>query len=116
MTPEGRVKIKVDALLKKYGVYYLKPVQNGMGAPALDYHCIHCGHGFTIEAKAPGKIPTPRQLGTMARVRAAGGTTWVTDGSDLDVLEAWLIYIKHLKEPSDDKQSHDRFGDTFDAG
>lgn len=91
MTPEGKVKAKIDVLLKQYGAYYLKPVQNGMGAPALDYHGIHRGVGFVIEAKAPGKEPTDRQLRTMKAIWAAGGAVFVIDGDHgLTLLAQWL--------------------------
>jgi hypothetical protein len=110
VTPEGRIKAKVDAVLKKYGAYYLKPVQNGMGAPAVDYHGIANGHGFVIETKAPGGAPTARQLHTLSQVRKAGGSTFVISCQEsIDAFEAWLICITQLKdspyvrfEPTDD--------------
>lgn len=94
MTPEGRVKAKVDALLKQAKAYYLKPVQNGMGAPALDYHGVHRGLGVVIETKAPGKHPTSRQVNTLRQNAAAGGACFVIDGvgSDLMELENWLHF------------------------
>ena len=99
MTPEGRIKAKVDALLKKYSVYYLKPVQNGMGAPALDYHCILNGCGFCIETKAPGKTLTPRQMETTRRIVRAGGVVWeISADEHIDQLEAWLIIVSQFKE------------------
>lgn len=92
MTPEGRVKAQVDRFLKEALAYYLKPVQNGMGAPALDYHGIHRGLGFVVETKAPGKHPTPRQINTLRRIAAAGGACFVIDGTgtDLSELSMWL--------------------------
>lgn len=79
-TPEGKVKAEIKTILNEHGVYSFMPVQNGMGAPALDFHCIHYGRGFCIEAKAPGKVPTPRQEQTMINVRKAGGMCFVIDG------------------------------------
>lgn len=90
MTPEGKVKAAVDLLLKRHGVYYLKPVQNGMGAPGLDYHGVHRGLGFAIETKAPGKHPTPRQINTAKAIHAAGGTVFLIDSVDLTELSNWL--------------------------
>lgn len=92
MTPEGAVKAQVDKRLKEALAYYLKPVQNGMGAPALDYHGIHAGYGYVIETKAPGKEPTPRQVNTLRRCYAAGGSCFVIDGVGPDMLELeqWL--------------------------
>lgn len=102
MTPEGRVKARVDALLKKYGVYYFKPVQNGMGSPGLDYHCCIKGAAFFIEAKAPGKRPTPRQEETIKQMVRAGGVVWIIDGDahDFYKFEAWLIAVTKLLERS----------------
>lgn len=91
MTPEGRVKNKVKALLKQYGAYWHMPVQNGMGAPSLDFVCCHRGRYFAIETKAGNKGPTPRQEATMNAIRAAGGLAFlVNELTGLQVLEEWL--------------------------
>lgn len=74
-TPEGRVKEMVKRALKEEfdRRYLFMPVQNGMGAPALDlYNCID-GLFVAVETKAPGKYMTPRQLQTMADITNAGG-------------------------------------------
>lgn len=89
MTPEGKVKAHCDVHLKSSGAYYAKPVQNGMGAPMLDYHGIHKGFGFVIETKSPGKIPTARQLNTLRQVIAAGGSAFVIDGEYTELYN-WL--------------------------
>lgn len=91
MTPEGKIKAKVRQLLKTYDAYWHCPVQNGMGRPSLDFICCHQGEFFAVEAKAPGKRPTPRQLLTMDEIEAAGGVVFVVDGSEaLKDLESWL--------------------------
>lgn len=65
------------------------PVVNGYGQPTLDYvGCIN-GWFFSVETKAPGKHPTPRQRQTMERMRAAGGAVFVIDG-DVTALRVWL--------------------------
>ena len=93
-TPEGKVKDGVKMVLAKYKVYYHCPVQNGMGAPSLDFIGCHVGHYFGIETKAPGKRPTPRQLITMANITRCGGKTFVIDGTNktdtFNDLEAWV--------------------------
>ena len=89
MTPEGKVKEQVKKLLKKYGVYWHMPVQNGMGAPSLDLICCVRGRYLAIETKAPGKKPTPRQEVTMYEILKAGGTVYVIDG-DTAELEHFL--------------------------
>jgi hypothetical protein len=56
------------------------PVQNGMGAPGLDFfYCIE-GMFVAIETKAPGGVATPRQEKTMEQITAAGGLCFVVDG------------------------------------
>ena len=98
-TPEARVKKAVDALLKKYGAYYHKPVQNGLGAPSLDY--IGCYHGlyYAVETKALGKKPTPRQEHTIAQIEASGGKVFVVVGVEGTAeLAAWLADIRTVVE------------------
>lgn len=90
MTPEGRVKQQVKALLKKHGAYWHMPVQNGMGDPALDFHVCHRGRYLGIETKRPGGVLTPRQEQTRRRIEAAGGSVLVIDGTNLEALEFWL--------------------------
>lgn len=90
-TPENAVKKVVDALLKKYGCYYEKPVPGGFGKSGLDYIVCHRGRYASIETKASGKKPTPRQELTINAIRAAGGRAFVVAGDDgLDLLEWWL--------------------------
>lgn len=91
MTPEGKVKAKVKEILKKHNVYWHCPVQNGMGAPSLDFVCCHRGRYLAIETKAPGKTPTIRQEITISEIRDAHGKVLVIDGEEgLGHLE-WLL-------------------------
>lgn len=89
MTPEGRIKESVKQVLRRYKVYWHCPMQNGMGAPALDFACCCKGAYFAIETKALGKKPTMRQEITIQQIRDAGGKVFVIDG-DLSELEHWL--------------------------
>lgn len=98
-TPEGKVKDLVKALLKQYGAYYFMPVQNGYGAAGLDFHCTYKGLSLYIETKAPGKQLTPRQLGTLSAVQAAGGAFFLVRNSD--DLEAVQIWLERLHDRSD---------------
>lgn len=89
------MKDKIKALCKQYKVYYHMPVQNGMGKPTLDFILCVGGHFVGIEAKAPGKKPTPRQKLTMMEMEAAGGHTMVVDGDkSLNVLEFFIKVTK----------------------
>ena len=90
-TPEGKVKDAIKRTLAEYGAYRHMPVQNGMGAPTLDFVGCHDGRYFAIEAKAPGKRPTARQENTMRAIRAAGGKVFVIDSEDDHYeLRRWL--------------------------
>ena len=91
MTPEGKVKAKVKELLKEHGAYWHCPVQNGMGAPSLDFVCCHRGLYFAIETKAWNKQPTPRQEITINQIRLAGGLAFVVNESEgMNELREWL--------------------------
>lgn len=90
-TPEGRVKARVSKLLQSVtDLYYWMPVVSGYGGTTLDYVGCYRGYYFTIETKAPGKHPTPRQSVVLGSVRRAGGKTFIIDSEDLSELEAWL--------------------------
>ena len=90
-TPEAVVKAQVKKLLSEHGAYYHMPVQNGMGAPSLDFICCHRGCYFGIETKAGNKKPTPRQENTMNQIRLAGGLAFlVNEVEGLDELREWL--------------------------
>lgn len=98
-TPEAKVKAKVKRafteMKQQLGieVYYHMPVQNGMGAPTLDFvGCIR-GQFFGIETKAPGKKPTERQLLTIADMERAGGKTYVYDGTYDERFAEWLLSL-----------------------
>ena len=91
MTPEGRIKAQLKKLLSEHGAYYHMPVQNGMGAPSLDFICCHQGCYFGIETKAGNKKPTPRQENTMNQIRLAGGLAFlVNEVEGMDELREWL--------------------------
>lgn len=119
MTPEGRVKRKVTELLKTFpSVYAFMPVQHGLGASGLDYHCIvgklfHMGPvvemvpiAFFIETKKPGDLLTPRQLNfAKERKEKQNARTFVIDedvtinkGKGLDDLALWLGAIENSNE------------------
>lgn len=88
-TPEHKVKTQIKVLLRKYGAYWHMPVQNGLGAPSLDFVCCFKGRYFAIEAKAPGRKTTPRQDNTIKQIQLAGAPAFVVDG-DTTALETWL--------------------------
>ena len=94
MTPEGRVKAKIKALLKKHEVWNFVPVSGGMGAHGIpDIIACHRGKFFGIEAKAPNKKNNVSALQKMQLngIKASGGIAMVvaTD-DDIEYLEAIL--------------------------
>lgn len=95
MTPEGKVKDKVKRILKANGVYWHMPVQNGMGAPSLDFICCVSGYFLGIETKAGNKLPTERQKMTMREIEAAGGKTLlINETQGWEELESWIKAMK----------------------
>ena len=101
MTPEGRVKAKINKVLDAYKpeLWRYMPVPGGFGKQALDYICCYRGVFFSIEAKRPGGGPTEKQLGTIEDIEAAQGKVFVIDGDNgqLEELEKWLRMQKTLQ-------------------
>lgn len=103
VTPEGKIKKLVNNVLDEFVgedkahplLYRYWPVPSGYGASSLD--CIICYYGLflSIETKAPGKVPTPRQNLTMGEMRHAGGIVHVIDcEDDVKKLRNRLLLIK----------------------
>lgn len=97
-TPENKVKAAVRRVLDHYkseiDTYW--PVPAGYGPSHLD--CIVCAWGWfvSIETKAPGKKPTPRQKHRIEAVKRSGGIALVIDGTDNTTTTAELKEL--LKE------------------
>jgi hypothetical protein len=93
MTPEGKVKARLDRVLSGYGddLHIFKPVQNGMGSPALDYIICYKGRYASIETKAGDKQFTPRQKLTADRLQLAGAAVFlVNETTGTRDVEKWL--------------------------
>lgn len=111
-TPEGKVKAKIDAILKPYKtsgrLWYTKTAGSMFGKNGVpDYVCsllvprstdymIYEPKNpnetvfFTIEAKAGKGKPSDLQDACMREIERAGGICLVINEKNLDVLEAWL--------------------------
>jgi len=102
--PEAVVKAKVRRLLNEYGdeLYSYWPVPSGFGRTTID--CLGCYRGrfFSIEAKAPGRKPTLRQVDTLAQMERAMGKTFVIDSVSSPVLADLRTWLDQLKETIDD--------------
>lgn len=96
MTPEGKVKAKVNEALKPFGpnLWKFMPVQTGYGIPGLDYLLCVKGHFVAIETKVKGKHLTARQYETKQRIESAGGKVFVVD--DLPSLDIAIGYLVSL--------------------
>lgn len=101
---EKRVKDVVKKLLSAHDCYFFMPVQSGYGSSTLDILGCHKTRFFSIETKAPGKKPSPRQELVMDAMNAAGAAVFVigesvmyeenttkTTFSGMAALEAWLL-------------------------
>ena len=120
MTPEGRVKKNIRRVLDNFPfVYSFMPVQMGLGASGLDFHCVagklfQIGFlvelipvAFFIEAKKPGGEPTDRQE-TFAKERKEhqNAITFVIDddptimkgNGGIEKLVQWLEAIEKNNE------------------
>jgi hypothetical protein len=99
MTPEGRVKAKVNKMLAEFGsdVWRFMPVQSGYGTPALDYLLCFRGHFVSIETKKAGEDLTPLQKSTRRDMWAAGGIVLrVRDDEELEICRKFLTDLEWL--------------------
>jgi hypothetical protein len=100
VTPEGRVKAKVNRVLAPYikagWAYKFMPVQTGFGKKTLDYLLCVAGSFWSIETKAPGKVPTPLQEVHIREIESAGGKVFVIDSVDCDELAELERALRHV--------------------
>ncbi len=95
MTPEGKVKASINKMLKRYPqVYKYMPVPAGFGPSSLDYLLCVNGCFIGVEAKRPGKLPTPRQQECIRKILEAKGSIFIVyDQATLDELERYIGYL-----------------------
>jgi hypothetical protein len=99
MTPEGKIKAKLNARLLEFGpsLYRFMPVQRGMGIATLDYLLCLQGYFVAIETKKDSHSHlTPRQEATARSIENAGGHVWlVYDDASLDsVIASMHLLVK----------------------
>lgn len=78
-TAEGRLKARIRAHLISIGAWCHAPVPSGYGTPTLDILACVRGRFLAVEAKTPGREPTPRQHRTAREIEAAGGVAFWCD-------------------------------------
>jgi hypothetical protein len=90
-TPEGRVKAKVKALLKKYNIYHFMPATGGYGRSGVpDIIACMRGRFLAIECKAGAGKLTALQERELATIEEAGGVVYVINETSLESLEIAL--------------------------
>ena len=92
MTPEGAVKAKVRALLRKYHIHYLHipGSQFGKGG-APDYVACVAGRYIEIECKAGKGTQTELQKVNEKSCIDAGGKYLLVEEGDLNMLEIFIV-------------------------
>ena len=100
MTPEGKVKKRVKAILDELEVYHFSPMQNGMGRAGIpDIVACHGGKFIGIECKAGDNKPTALQERELNRILNAGGEAFVINEENIEQLREELIWMnKHSKD------------------
>jgi hypothetical protein len=96
MTPEGKVKAKVDRLLVQSGVWFFSPQAGPYGRAGIPDRiaCVD-GRFVGIEVKADGtKKPTRLQVQCMEKIEASGGRCFVVYNDD--TLEQLKTYISEV--------------------
>jgi Holliday junction resolvase len=94
-TPEGKIKDKVVAILKKEGIYYFFPATHGMGRSGIpDIICCLNGRFMAIECKAGRGSLTALQAREIERVRSAGGAAAVVNEENIDNVPEWIRRVR----------------------
>jgi hypothetical protein len=98
-TPEGRVKAKVKALLKKYNIYHFMPATGGYGRSGVP-DIIACVRGrfLAIECKAGAGKLTALQERELATIEEAGGISYVINETSLESLEVCVRDLTSSEE------------------
>lgn len=94
MTPEGKVKAQVVALLKEAGVYYFFPAANGYGRAGVpDIICCVNGKFLAIECKAGAGRTTKLQDREIEQIRRAKGVVLVINETNIDTVRYALAEL-----------------------
>lgn len=94
MTPEGKVKASIKAVLKDLGAWFYMPIQNGMGVTGIpDFIACYDGRFVAIEAKAPGKAAntTANQRRQLNDIEAAEGIALVVATTDKEAIKQMIV-------------------------
>ena len=108
LTPEGKVKDRVKAVLKRRGVWYCMPRGQTYGRAGIpDFLCCHKGRFIAVETKAGRGKATPLQLRELRDIfRNHQGIALIIREDNLDELENALDFAE--------KETGAPFGYTVD--
>lgn len=99
-TPEGRIKNRLKAMLKKHSVWFYMPQAGVFGRAGIpDFVLIVEGRFIGVECKAGRqKRPTQLQRVAMEGIEKAGGKCFVVyDYDTQDELERWILNARNTK-------------------
>jgi len=98
-TPEKKVKVKIEAILKAVGAYYFFPATHGYGRSGVPdiIACIH-GNFLAIECKAGTNTPTALQERELERIRQNGGIAVVANEANSDVIRSLIIKLSSKEQ------------------
>lgn len=97
-TPEGRIKARLDKMLKAEGVYFWPPQSGPFGkAGRPDREAIIFGRHVGIECKASkSKKPTRLQEKCLREIEEAGGKSFlVYDDDTIDIVRQFIRASNH---------------------
>ena len=99
-TPEGKVKEKVKAVLKRRGVWYCMPRGQTYGRAGIpDFLCCHKGRFIAIETKAGRGKATPLQLRELKDLVRHQGIALIIREDNMDELEDALDFAECAGSP-----------------
>lgn len=90
-TKESLVKKKVAEILKTHGAYYFFPAMGAFGRAGVpDIIGCYRGYFFAVECKAGKGKTTALQEAELEKIIKAGGTAFVINEHNIDMLETYL--------------------------
>lgn len=100
MTPEGKVKKQVKAILDYFGAYYFSPATGGYGRSGVpDIVACYNGKFIGLEIKAGKNQPTALQQRELATIKKRGGISMVINEGKLDALHDLLCDLSGPCQP-----------------
>ena len=99
-TPEGKIKARLDKMLKKHKVWYFSPQSGPFGRAGVpDRLAVVQGRLIGIEAKSDKtKKPTALQIKCMKEIDMAGGKCFVVfDDVTISEVEEYILESKEVQ-------------------